>query len=675
MDDTSRVSFPPAGRVESRMPGKLIRYLLLLLVLGFAWRALFVLRDPIWITNFWLSEDFGYSLKIAKNIALGMGETFDGVIPTNAYQPLYVWLMVPVYWIFKNNLVVPLYIAATLLAAANVATGLFIFAIVRRLSGQPLHALLAVVFWMFNLAVAKNGTNGLETGLSTMMVAASLFYYLKHHRAGMALWRAGVLGLLLGVSFLARVDAVLLVVAVGIGMACDRAIALKDRAVQLAAAGVGFAIVAAPYVAWSMAHAGSPLPGSGQVAVGNASLFAQGGMPFSQLVSQFEYGCYIVFRMLIGAPSVNGWVAPPADINAMAATAVLVLLAAVCGFLVVSWSAPHSAGRKAGLVFGLAAIFYVCAYTVHTFLPFERYFLPVILIAALALPFAFSTLANPAGRTGMRRRIAILSCLAGAYFCNAGLAYWTGPEATPVGWYAGIEQLNALSRPGDVVAALQTGNTGYFYRNGRAINLDGAANGAAYAARKQGNLDLYLREQQVKYLADQRGWVQVLVDSVHDQRRRDLLSAALALRYRSADTNYEIFELLPDTYSAIRKLDGPGWGRREKKGFIGDSAMFASVPGTRLDFSSSGCFALKFLKHSWSGKVDVLRDGVRMSTINLFAPFEDETFRVSFGQDGQPHAYSLVVSNEKDAASQGHEVWFDAVLDEPGCSVQAPIQP
>jgi hypothetical protein len=58
-----------------------------------------------------------------KNIALGLGETFDGVLPANGSQPLYVWLMVPVFWVFKTDLITPIYLAIMLLAVANVASG------------------------------------------------------------------------------------------------------------------------------------------------------------------------------------------------------------------------------------------------------------------------------------------------------------------------------------------------------------------------------------------------------------------------------------------------------------------------------------------------------------------------------------------------------------------------
>ena len=180
--------------------------LMALVLLAFAWRAVFIYRPIEWVTNFWLFEDFGYSLKIARNIALGLGETFDGVVFTSGYQPLYVWLMVPVFWIFPKNLEIPVYLAETLLAICNSVTVVFIYAIVARLTKRQWSGIAAAALWAFNLAIARNGSLGLETGLSTMMVAATMAYVVSLEIGEHATRKALALGALLGVTFLARVE-------------------------------------------------------------------------------------------------------------------------------------------------------------------------------------------------------------------------------------------------------------------------------------------------------------------------------------------------------------------------------------------------------------------------------------------------------------------------------------
>ena len=42
------------------------------------------------ISELFLVDDAFYSMKIARNIAAGLGTTFDGIHPTNGFQPLWV---------------------------------------------------------------------------------------------------------------------------------------------------------------------------------------------------------------------------------------------------------------------------------------------------------------------------------------------------------------------------------------------------------------------------------------------------------------------------------------------------------------------------------------------------------------------------------------------------------
>jgi len=50
-----------------------------------------------------LVDDAFYSLTVARHIAQGHGLSFDGLHPTNGFQPLYVFLTVPVFWLFPND--------------------------------------------------------------------------------------------------------------------------------------------------------------------------------------------------------------------------------------------------------------------------------------------------------------------------------------------------------------------------------------------------------------------------------------------------------------------------------------------------------------------------------------------------------------------------------------------
>ena len=57
----------------------------------------------------WFStDDAFYYFKIAGNITQGLGSTFDGISPTNGYHPLWMLVLIPIYFLGGSNPVIPL---------------------------------------------------------------------------------------------------------------------------------------------------------------------------------------------------------------------------------------------------------------------------------------------------------------------------------------------------------------------------------------------------------------------------------------------------------------------------------------------------------------------------------------------------------------------------------------
>ena len=647
----------PATTPDTHGPYRLL--LIALLALGALWRLFFISRDLDWVTNYWLFEDFGYSLKIAKNIALGVGETFDGMVPTNGYQPLYVWLMVPVFRVFSQDLVAPVYIAMVMLAAANVATGWFLHQLVKQASGSARWALVALAFWMFNLAVAKDGSNGLEAGLSTMLVAASIWYfaslYGKPPRAANAL----KLGLLLGLSFLGRVDAVFLAATVFAVILLAGSAPLMQRIRFVTSVAGGFLLVALPYATWNIVRFASPLPTSGQVTTGKSSLFDFGNLDPERLMSHVEFGVYIVSRMLGGVTSPGGVV-----MNAPAGRDLYIVLLAVLAFAAsawIGWRRSQGRARVIVLSFMLLAAAYGYGYTIHSFVPFERYYLPIVLAFAVVVPTALAQ---------WRRSWApaLVGSLLVVLFIYQARPYITTDKLYTPGWHAGVEQLNKVSKPGDVVAASQSGNLGYFYRNGRAVNLDGVVNLDAYRARRAGVLGKYLVDNKVNYLADERGWVFGIADQVGEGEARARFYARMRQVHASPDYAFSIFELTDEHYASIVEPQPAGaWEARPHNELINRNALRSTTVGARLEFTVERCFDLKFMRHDWSGIVNVYRDGVLVREVDLYSPVQDPTYKQFFAEQGGRHVYAVEVADKKNPASHANEAWVDAILERADC--------
>lgn len=154
-------------------------------------------------------DDGFYYLNIARHVAQGHGATFDGVHPTNGYHPLWMLMLVPVFWLTSSP--APALLAAKLLQGTlAVVTAWLLFRLARRHLDAPA-ASLVVLAWA--AAVHPLFLSGMEHGLHTLLtVALALVLERVWGRARDPGVRAcGAVGLVAALLVLARIDAALLV--------------------------------------------------------------------------------------------------------------------------------------------------------------------------------------------------------------------------------------------------------------------------------------------------------------------------------------------------------------------------------------------------------------------------------------------------------------------------------
>jgi hypothetical protein len=174
-------------------------------------------------------DDSFYYLNIARHIALGNGPTHDGINPTNGFQPLWVFLIVPIFWAIQDKLTA-VKVVATLCALLSTITALPIYGISRHLISERV-GLLNAFLWLFSPSVLRHSLNGMETGLYVFLVAITVWWYLysiKIERAetfnqwgnlfASRVYRFVIVGVLLGLTVLARIDGILLLVAIAADM-------------------------------------------------------------------------------------------------------------------------------------------------------------------------------------------------------------------------------------------------------------------------------------------------------------------------------------------------------------------------------------------------------------------------------------------------------------------------
>src|SRR5262245_7946515 len=234
--------------------------------------------------NGFLYDDSFYAFQIARNIAHGEGATFDGIHATNGFQPLYVGVLVPLYWIAGSSSTLPIHLALIISALLTVASAFILYRLVARHASETA-ALIVASAWAFSPIVIRQAANGLETALSLFTCALAVDFYLHRIRSAPSPSRRTflALGALLGFAMLARVDLGFLALAMCLDYLVVTRARMRREGVTLpwrghvATAAVAGLIVCLPWAIYGMASVGSPLSESGRatrmLAIAYAPLF------------------------------------------------------------------------------------------------------------------------------------------------------------------------------------------------------------------------------------------------------------------------------------------------------------------------------------------------------------------------------------------------------------------
>src|SRR5579884_3739429 len=193
------------SRIYSRRSMRLSLPLLALLAYSLGIVAS-LLQGDVHVTR----DDGFYYFKIAQNIAGGAGSTFDGLHPTNGYHPLWLLCLVPLFWLtHAPDTALRLGI---LLEGLLQAVGVGVLYRTARLTCGPFAASFAALLWVW--FSYPEALSGIEFSLHALAVLTVAYVYLRWfvHEPPDRPWPYLGLGLLLSLTFLARIDTLLLAV-------------------------------------------------------------------------------------------------------------------------------------------------------------------------------------------------------------------------------------------------------------------------------------------------------------------------------------------------------------------------------------------------------------------------------------------------------------------------------
>jgi hypothetical protein len=477
------------------MNRRLTKWLWALVAVNLFLRLFVALRSLEHIDGYAIPDDAYLALTLARSIANGLGP-FYSLGFTNGFQPLYVFLMAPIYWLFPNDPFLPIHASLILLAIFDTLALLVLLALIRRFTESPVTSVIAALAWIFNPYVMRTSANGLETTIAFFFLALAYYYYHRleiHKTENASASRLFVFGVVLGLAVLARIDSAIFALVMTAAMVYSH---LGSRATprkifgEMLMIAVGLAFAYLPWVVYSLHYTGDIIPISGAAVryISTWSINHDYWSPAWYLNEIYWAGGTIVKYNIV----------------LLALTAALGLLA---GALWRRKALEELTGRikpHLPLVISAAALFAAYAFYIFGNWYFKRYLFPVVLPLMIVFALMIDYFLSRPGRSirtavaGIVSITVIGSCIAHPIF----RALYFGRDTSEMSYMNLGLWARERFEPGTIVGSCQTGALAYFADSLVVVNLDGVVNKKGFEAliAKRG-ID-YMRETGIEYYVD-----------------------------------------------------------------------------------------------------------------------------------------------------------------------------
>ncbi|MCI0472807.1 MAG: hypothetical protein L0Y76_04405 [Ignavibacteria bacterium] len=454
-------------------------------------RIFLLIRPFPEIDSYVLTDDTFLSLKIAKNIADGYGMTYGG-IPTNGFQPLYVFMMVPVFAIIKSSLILPVYIAMILLTVFSLLSAVVLYRLILRLFGSSESAFIVSLLFVITPALIRNMTNGLETSVSFfffLLTVYLLYIYRETSLVEIKFKKIFLFGLILGFAVLARIDNIFLFLMLFIWFVFKfgrEKPGIKTVIYCAIAFTAGFAVIYAPWLAVSYFNTGMLYPVSGEAVRIQGIYYA---IHRTSLANFYISELYRSLRYFV----LNYFVV----VFLIIALLPFVFKKRGFGFLRGFISSKHFPLVVTSVLFYAVYVFYISA-----FWYFPRYLVPLFVPVSFLTGFLVKEMFAHGLFRGKRNLffIAITAIFILINVLRPGFRDYFFGKHVPDGYYGISVWVSGNLKEGSRIGSLQTGALAYFAENVEVYNLDGVVNANALNAIKQNRLIDYIKENKLEYV-------------------------------------------------------------------------------------------------------------------------------------------------------------------------------
>ncbi len=475
------------------------RVLRILIILTIVTRLALAFRPEWRIATRPFNDDAFYLFTVSEHLAHGDGLTADGIHPTNGIQPLVTYLYVPFFAMANGDKLLAIRLCFILIAIFD-AIGVYFIAklmllLVRRETEEKnvwlRPPIVAAWLWTFLYSIFVHNANGLETGVYATFLLASIYYYarLRYNGRNPALFQWFGLGVLLGFTVLARIDAVFLVIAI-----CGYELFRYRLGGVLSAAFTGATafLVSCPWWIYNLRTFGNIMPQSG-ISESMEDVLAEnlrrGAIVIGDILSVFFF-------------------LPNYDLPAWFHYFWMILMMTIvvwifrrCSLLtVLRRDYDLSPLLPLALMSTVLIIYYVFFFGAPHFLP--RYFHPArilwLLIFIASVPVLITHYRKyHSVKPSIAKRVLILFAFCAVGFSASRYVYYYVTTGVRDLYLTGLW---AQQHPNETIGMEQTGTSGYFASN--IVNLDGKVNFEALQARQRHDIGAYIIKRDLDYVAD-----------------------------------------------------------------------------------------------------------------------------------------------------------------------------
>ncbi|NWF50133.1 MAG: hypothetical protein HXY49_06300 [Ignavibacteriaceae bacterium] len=473
-------------------PNKTSLFLIPLTIISILLPLSFLIKSDQALAGKPFLEDAFYSLTISRNISQGYGVSYDKLKPANGFQPLYVFMLVPVIKIAGNDSYALIRIVSTFNWVIWVLSAVLFASVIKKVLKffNPDHRwifFVPLLIYTTSIVVIKQHFNGLETGLMLLTFLIFINYYMFHFRGDLK--SSLIFGVIAGLLILSRIDTIFFIFTFLI----LHAIKFKFRTniKSFIVFSLTAFIVSSPWFIYNLIEFGSIMPTSGR---------AQQEWAFSLI--RFYHSLTGFFNLLIPSiPFVYAqYLGIGVEIIIQILTIILLLHLTLNSLKVFKSNFVSVEKLLQNKIFTAAAgilisnVMLIIWYSLSSYAIwfYTRYFASALIPGSAFISFLSIIY--------FREKFIYVFLLALITIQTALIFTWSFNTSSSASGFFN-NQLSLVEKyvpENERVAAFQSGTLGFFRNN--VVNLDGKVNSDIFLYN--GNIEKYLNDKKINWICD-----------------------------------------------------------------------------------------------------------------------------------------------------------------------------